>query len=324
MKAKAVRIEATGGPEVLQYAEVDVPAPGEGQVLLRQTAIGLNFIDINHRRGTYPLKDFPVTIGMEAAGVVEEVGPGVSAVRPGDRVSYCMVLGAYASYRVIAAERLIRLPEAVSEEQAAAVTLQGLTAQYLLRSSYPVRRGDTILVQAAAGGVGVILCQWAKHLGATVIGTVGSDEKAAYAKDHGCDYPIVYTRDSFVEAVREMTGGKGVAAVYDAIGKDTFDGSLECLGDFGTLAFYGEASGPVPPLDLRRLGPKALKLARGSLGPYTATQERMAPRAAELFEVIGSGAVKVEINQRYALSDASKAQSDMEGRRTTGSSVMTP
>lgn len=321
---KAVRISETGGPEVLEYVDVDVSAPGEGEVLLRHTAIGVNFIDINHRRGNYPLKDLPRVIGMEAAGVVEEVGPGVSLVKVGDRVSHCMALGAYAERFVMGAERLVRLPDAVTDEQAAAVTLQGLTAQYLLKSSYPVKAGDTVLVQAAAGGVGLLLCQWAKHLGATVIGTVGTDEKAAYAAAHGCDHPIVYTRDNFPEKVRELTDGNGVNGVYDAIGKDTFDGSLECLADFGTLAFYGEASGPVPPLDLRRLGPKAQTLARGSLGPFSATQERIAPRAADLFEVIGSGAVKIEINHRYALADMAQAHADLEGRKTTGSIVIQP
>ena len=322
--AKAIQIAKNGGPEVLEYVDVDVPAPGEGQVVLDQTAVGLNFIDINHRRGTYPLKDFPVVIGMEAAGVVAEVGPGVTSVSAGDRVTYCMVLGAYADRRVIAADRLVKLPDAVSDEQAAAMTLQGLTAQYLLKSSYPVKAGDTILVHAAAGGVGLILCQWAKHLGATVIGTVGSDEKAAYATAHGCDHPIVYTREDFVARVNDITDGAGVAAVYDAIGQDTFVKGLDALADFGSMVSYGEASGPVPAIEPRVLGAKALSITRGSLAPFTRTRERLEPRAADLLEVIGSGAVKIEINQRYKLSEAAQAQSDMEARRTTGSTVLIP
>lgn len=322
--AKAIQIAKNGGPEVLEYVDVDVPAPGEGQVLLDQKAVGLNFIDINHRRGTYLLKDFPVVIGMEAAGVVAEVGPGVTSLAAGDRVTYCMVLGAYADQRVIAADRVVKLPDAISDEQAAAVTLQGLTAQYLLRSSYPVKAGDTILVHAAAGGVGLLLCQWAKHLGATVIGTVGSDDKASYAAAHGCDHPIVYTRDDFVARVMEITDGVGVAAVYDAIGQDTFMKGLDALADFGSMVTYGEASGPVPPIDPRTLGAKALSITRGSLAPFTRTRERLEPRTADLFEVIGSGAVKIEINQRYPLSDTAQAQRDMEGRRTTGSTVLIP
>ena len=322
--AKAIQIQKNGGPEVLEYVDVDVAAPGEGQILLDQTAVGLNFIDINHRRGTYPLKDFPVVIGMEAAGVVTATGPGVTSVTEGDRVTYCMVLGAYAEQRVIAADRVVKLPDAISDEQAAAMTLQGLTAQYLLRSSYPVQAGDTVLVHAAAGGVGLILCQWAKHLGATVIGTVGNDDKAAYAAAHGCDHPIVYTREDFVARVMDITNGAGVNAIYDAIGQDTFEKGLDALADFGSLVSYGEASGPVPSINPRALGAKALSITRGSLAPFTSTRERLEPRAAELFEVIGSGAVKIEVNQRYPLSEMAQAHSDMEGRRTTGSTVLIP
>lgn len=322
--AKAIQIAKHGGPEVLDYVDVEVGSPGEGQVRLRQTAIGLNFIDINHRAGSYPMKVFPVVLGMEAAGVVEEVGPGVAGFAAGDRVSHCMVLGSYAEERLVPADRLIKLPDAISDEQAAAVTLQGLTAQYLLHDSYPVQSGDTVLVHAAAGGVGLLLCQWAKHLGATVIGTVSTDGKAEYAAAHGCDHPVFYTRENFVDRVKEITGGAGVAAVYDAVGKDTFDGGLECLAEFGTLATYGQTSGPVPPLDLGRLGAKALKIARGSLGPFSILPERRNPRAAALFEVLGGGAVKVEINHRYPLKDAAQAHRDLEGRRTMGSSILLP
>lgn len=322
--AKAIQIEQTGGTEVLKYVDVDVPAPGEGEVRLRQTAVGLNFIDINHRMGAYPLQDLPRVIGMEAAGVVEETGPGVANFTAGDRVGYAMVLGAYADERTMPTGKLVKLPDAISDEQAAAVMLQGLTAQYLLHGSYDVKAGDTILVHAAAGGVGLLLCQWAKHLGATVLGTVGTDAKADYAAAHGCDHPIIYTRENFVDRVRELTGGVGVNAVYDAIGKDTFDGSLDSLADFGSLVLYGEASGAIEPFNPGRMGAKALKLARGSLGPYTATPERIAPRAADLFEAIGSGAVKIEINHRYALKDTAQAHEDLQGRKTTGSCVLTP
>ena len=323
-KARVVRIARTGGPEVLEVAEVDVPAPGAGEVVLRQTAVGLNYIDINHRRGSYTLPSLPMVIGMEGAGVVEAVGSGVTRVAVGDRAGYAMVLGGYADRRIIKADRLDKLPAGISEEVAAAAMLQGLTAQYLVRDCYPIKRGDTVLVQAAAGGVGLMLCQWAKHLGATVIGTVGTDEKAAYARRFGCDHPIVYTRDNFVERVKEITKGAGVQAVYDAVGKDTWEGSFACLGDFGRMVAYGEASGPPPLLDTRKLGARAQSFSRGSLGPFSATPERRDPRAAELFSMIKSGALKIEINQRYKLAEAGRAQADMEGRRTTGSTVLLP
>ena len=315
-------MHAAGGPEVLVCEEVEVPDPGPGEVLLRQTAIGLNYIDISGRTAAHPPEAFPVILGREAAGVVEQVADGVTRVAPGDRVSHCMVLGSYAEHRVIAADRLIKLPDAISDEVAAAATLKGLTVQYLTRSSYRIEPGDTVLVQAAAGGVGLILCQWAKHLGATVIGTVGTDEKAAYAAAHGCDHPIVYSREDFVARVNEITGGAGVNAVYDAVGKDTFDGGLDCLADCGTLVIYGQSSGPLPPFDLRRLGPKALTIARGALGVFASTSERFEPRAAELFDVIASGAVRIEINQRYPLAEAATAHADLEGRRTMGSSIL--
>jgi NADPH2:quinone reductase len=323
-KAKVVRIARTGGPEVLEIAEAEVTAPGPGEVVLRQTAVGLNYIDINHRKGTYALPSLPMVIGMEGAGIVEAAGPGVTTVREGDRVAYCMVLGAYADRRLIKADRLIKLPDGVSEEIGAAATLQGLTAQYLVRDSYPIKRGDTVLVHAAAGGVGLILCQWAKHLGATVLGTVSTEAKAKLAAAHGCDHPILYTREDFAARVKEITKGAGVNAVYDAVGKDTWEGSWTCLGDFGRMVSYGESSGPVPPLDTRKMGAKALSFARGALGPFTATAARRDPRAAELFSMIGSGALKIEINQRYKLAEAAEAQSDMEGRRTTGSSILIP
>ena len=321
---KAVRIHETGGPDVLRYEDVEVAEPGAGEVLLRHTAIGLNFIDISFRRGINPVRAFPLIIGMEAAGVVEAAGEGVTGFAPGDRVSHCMALGSYAERRVIAADRLIALPDAISDEVAAAVTLQGLTAQYLLRSSYAVQPGDTVLVQAAAGGMGLMLCQWANHLGATVIGTVGTDDKAEIARAHGCAHPVVYTRDDFVSAVKDITGGTGVAAVYDAVGKDTFSGGLDCLGVRGHMVSFGASSGAVPPLDIAVLGAKSLTVTRGALGVYVRDPDDRARRAAELFGLIADGALRVEINQRYALADAAKAHADLEGRRTTGSSILLP
>ena len=323
-KAMAARMHEAGGPDVLRYEEVDIPDPGPGQVLLRHTAVGINYLDISFRRGTIPTGGLPATIGMEAAGVVEATGADVTDLKAGDRVSHCMVLGSYAERQVVAADRLIRLPDGISDETAAAATLQGLTAEYLLRSSYAVQPGDMVLVQAAAGGVGLLLCQWAKLLGATVIGTVGSDEKAVVATAHGCDHPIVYSREDFVERVKEITDNAGVEVVYDAVGKDTFDGGLDCLALRGHIVSYGGASGPVPPLDIARLGPKSQTLTRGSLGAYIADAADIARRAADLWDLVGGGQLKVEINQRYALADAAKAHADLEGRRTTGSTILLP
>ena len=320
--AKAIRIHETGGPEVMKWEDVRVGDPGPGQVRLNHTVVGLNFIDINHRMGTYPLSSLPAVIGMEAAGVIEVVGDGVSDFKPGDRVSHCMSVGAYTEKMVIAADRLIRLADHTPDEIAAAASLQGLTAHYLLHESWKLEAGQTVLVQAAAGGVGLLLCQWAKHKGATVIGTVGNDEKAAYAAAHGCDHPIIYTRDDFAAGVREITGGQGVDVVYDAIGKDTFEKGLGCIAERGRMVSYGVASGPIAPVDLRVLRPLSGSVACGGLGNFIKEPAERARNADELFGLIAEGVLKVEINQRYALEDVATAHADLAGRRTTGSSVL--
>lgn len=322
---KAVRVHEYGGPEVLRYEDVDVAAPGAGQVVLKQTAIGLNFVDIGMRMGRYPVKpEMPFILGMEAAGEVEAVGPGVTDFKPGDRVSHCMVPGSYAEQRLINADRLIRVSDSISDEVAAAATLQGLTAEYLLRSCYAVQPGDSVLVQAAAGGMGLLLCQWAKHIGATVLGTVGSDDKAEIAKVYGCDHPIVYSRENFVDRVREITDGKGVTAVYDAVGKDTFEGGMEALAVCGHMVSYGNSSGPVAPVDIATMGGKSTTITRGALGVFVADPVDRGRRADDLWKLIADGAIKVEINQRYQLSDTAQAHRDLQGRKTTGSSVIMP
>ncbi len=322
---QAIRFARVGGPEVLQWEAVDLAAPGAGEVRVRQHAVGLNYIDTYHRSGLYPV-NLPSGIGLEGAGVVEAVGEGVTEVGVGDRVAYAGgPLGAYAEARNMPADRLVKLPEALSFEQGAAMMLQGLTAQYLLRRTYRVQAGDTILIHAAAGGVGLIVCQWAKALGATVIGTVGSDEKAATARAHGCDHPIVYTREDFVERVREITGGEGVPVVYDSIGKDTFMKSLSCLRPLGTMVLFGAASGPVEPFDIGLLAKMgSLFLTRPTLFTYTAKRADLVAMAEELFDVVASGKVKLEINQRYPLKDAAQAHRDLEARKTTGSSILLP
>ena len=321
----SIRIHRTGGPEVLQWERVDLPAPAAGEARVRHQAVGLNFIDVYHRNGLYPLP-LPSGLGQEAAGVVEAIGEGVTEVAVGDRVAYVGgAPGAYAEVRNIDAGLLVPLPAGISCEQAAAMMLQGLTAQYLLRRTYPVQAGDTLLVHAAAGGVGTILCQWAKALGATVIGTVGTDAKAELALAHGCDHAIVYTREDFTARVREITGGVGVPVVYDSIGRDTFTGSLGCLRPFGLMVSYGNASGSVPPFDiglLARMG--SLYLTRPTLFSHVAKRADLLAMAAELFEVVASGQVRVEIQQRYALQDAARAHRELEARSTTGSSVLLP
>jgi NADPH2:quinone reductase len=310
----------------MRWESVDVAAPGPGQVLLRHGAIGLNYIDVYHRSGLYPLEAFPAVIGMEGAGKVLAVGEGVSEVQPGDRVAYAgQPPGAYATERLIPAHRLVKLPEQISDQQAAAMMLQGMTAQYLLRRTYPVQSGDTVLMHAAAGGVGLIACQWAKALGATVIGTVGSSEKAALARAHGCDHTILYKEEDFVARVRELTGGEGVAAVYDSVGRDTFMKSLDCLRPLGMLAYYGQSSGPAPALDPALLGKKgSLFLTRPSLMTYTAKRADLLASATELFAAVTSGKVRIEINQTYPLSEAAQAHRDLEARLTTGSTVLIP
>lgn len=323
--SRLIRFERTGGPEVLQWVEAEVPAPAAGEVRLRHHAVGLNYIDTYHRSGLYPVP-LPSGIGLEAAGVVDAVGEGVSDLAPGDRVAYAGgPLGAYSEIRNIPADRLVRLPDALSFEQGAAMMLQGLTAQYLLRRTYRVQPGDTILIHAAAGGVGLIVCQWAKALGATVIGTVGSDEKAELVRLHGCDHTIVYTREAVSTRVREITGGEGVPVVYDSIGKDTFMDSLACLRPLGMMVTFGNASGPVAPFDPGLLGKMgSLFLTRPSLFAYTARRADLLAMAAELFSVVASGQVRLSINQRYPLHDAATAHRELEARRTTGSTILIP
>ncbi|MEE8545557.1 MAG: quinone oxidoreductase [Alphaproteobacteria bacterium] len=324
--SKAIRIHSTGGPEVLQWDDVEVAAPGAGEALVRHSAVGLNFIDCYHRSGLYPLPPLPLSIGLEGAGVVEAVGEGVSAVSVGDRVAYAAPPpGAYAEARVMPADRLVVVPEGIDDQQAAAMMLKGMTAEYLLRRTYPVRSGDTILFHAAAGGVGLIACQWAKHIGATVIGTVGSEDKAELARAHGCDHTINYRTENFVERVKEITSGAGVPVVYDSVGKDTFEGSLDCLGTRGVLALFGQSSGSVATFDPGLLAAKgSLYLTRPSLMNYNATREDLVESANALFEVVGSGAVKIEINQTYPLSETAQAHRDLEARKTTGSTVLLP
>ena len=322
---KAIRIHEPGGPEALKYEDVDVGTPGPGDVRLRQTAVGLNFIDVYHRSGLYPVKDLPAVIGMEAAGVIEEVGPDVGGLKVGDRVAYTMGLGAYAQERVMGTGRLVPLPDAIDDRQAAAMMLQGTTAHYLIHRTYKVQKGDTILVHAAAGGVGLILCQWAKHLGATVIGCVGSAEKAALAKANGCDHPILYRDENVPERVRKLTNGDGVPVVYDGVGKATFNDSLDCLGPFGLMVSFGNASGPLDPVNPAILGPKgSLYLTRTTLATHTATRELLMDGANALFDVVKNGHVKIAINQTYPLHETAQAHRDLEARKTTGSTVLIP
>ena len=320
---QAIRIHQNGGPEVLRWEAVDIPDPGPGEAVIRQTASGLNFIDVYFRIGLYPAPSFPLTIGNEGVGVVEAVGDGVSEVAAGDRVTYCMSLGSYAQRRIIASRFLVKIPDGISDEQAAAVMLKGCTVQYLIRRTHAVQPGETVLFHAAAGGCGLIACQWLKHLGATVIGTVGTREKAELARAHGCDHPIVYTEESFVDRVQELTGGKGVPVVYDSVGKDTFDDSLRCLQPRGLMVSFGNASGAVEPFRPVLLAQKgSLFLTRPTLANYTSTRQELEETTAELFDVVGSGAVRIEVNQTYALQDAAQAHRDLEARRTTGSTVL--
>ena len=322
---RAIRFERVGGPEVLQLQTVDLAPPAAGEVTVRHAAIGLNFIDVYHRTGLYPLP-LPSGIGLEAAGVVEAVGEGVTEVAVGDRVAYAGgPVGAYAEARNLPAHRLLRLPDEIFFDTAAAMMLQGLTAAYLLRRTYRVQSGDAVLIHAAAGGVGLIACQWARALGATVIGTVGSPAKAELAQAHGCHHVIDYSREDFATRVREITGGEGVAVVYDGVGKDTFTGSLDCLRPLGMMVSYGNASGPVPPVDLIQLSQKgSLFVTRPTLMSYTARREDLLALGDELFAVVGDGRVRIEVHQRYALADAAHAHRDLEARRTTGSTIFLP
>lgn len=321
----AIRLNKTGGPEVLAWETVDLPSPAAGEATVRHHAVGLNFIDTYHRTGLYPLA-LPSGIGLEGAGVVEAVGAGVTEVKVGDRVAYAGgPVGAYAEVRNIPAHRLLQLPASIAFNTAAAMMLQGLTTAYLLRRTYRVQAGDAVLIHAAAGGVGLIACQWAKALGATVIGTVGSTAKADIARAHGCDHVINYSSEDFVARVREITGGEGVPVVYDGVGKDTFMGSLNSLRPMGLLVSYGNASGPVDPLDLLLLSQKgSLFVTRPTLMNYTAKRADLEALGAELFEVVASGKVRIEVNQSYALKDAIQAHRDLEARKTTGSTILIP
>lgn len=318
----AIRLHTTGGPEVLVWDEIAVGKPGQGEVRVRHTAVGLNYIDTYIRSGLYPAT-LPTGLGTEAAGVVEEVGPGVTNVKPGDRVAYAGgPLGAYSEERLVPADRLIVLPDGISDKQAAAMMLKGLTAQYLIRQIFKVKNGDTILFHAAAGGVGLIACQWAKSLGATVIGTVGSDEKAKLASEHGCDYPIVYTREDFVTRVNEITNGSKLPVVFDSVGKDTFMKSLDCLRPRGLMVSFGQSSGSIGPVDLGVFAQKgSLFFTRPTLFTFAAARADLLSMAKDLFDAVLSGAVKIEVNQTYPLRDAAQAHRDLQSRKTTGSTV---
>ncbi len=319
---KAIRIHQTGGPEVLCWEDIDVGEPGKGQVRLHQTACGLNYIDVYGRTGLYPVGDFPATLGMEAVGTVEATGEGVSTVSVGDRVAYAMQIGAYSEARLIDADRLIRVPDAIDDQTAAAMMLKGLTAHYLLFRTYPVKRGDSILVYAAAGGVGLILCQWAQLLGTTVIGCVGSEEKAALAKANGCDHTILYRQQDIAERVRELTNGVGVAAAYDSIGQATFAASLDSLRPFGVLATYGNASGPVEPFNPSILAPKgSLYVTRPTLASHLATRELLEDGANKLIDVVENKRIKIHVNQTFRLAQCAEAHRALEARDTTGSTV---
>ena len=321
-----IRISETGGPEVMQREAQEGASPGPSEILLRQTAVGLNYIDVYFRSGVYPAPQLPFTPGLEGAGVVEAVGEEVTELAPGDRVGYAAPpLGAYSQSRLMPADRVVRLPEGIGDRVAAAMMLKGMTVQYLLRSTVALKAGDTILFHAAAGGVGLIACQWAKHLGVTMIGTVGSEEKAALARAHGCTHTVLYNEENFVERVQELTGGRGVDAVYDSVGRDTFHQSLDCLRMRGTLVLFGQSSGKVEPFDPALLqGKGSLFLTRPTLLDYTARREELLNSASELFDVLQSGAVKADINQEYPLSEAQQAHKDLEARKTTGATLLLP
>jgi len=321
---KAVRFHKTGGPEVLQLEDVQVGEPGQGQVRIRHTAIGVNFIDTYQRSGLYPMQ-LPQTAGNEGAGVVEQVGSGVTTLKVGDRVAYTGQVGSYCGERLVPAERMVKIPEGISDEQAASMMLKGMTVQYLIHRTYPVKAGDTVLWHAAAGGVGTIACQWLKALGATVIGTVGSAEKAKLAKAHGADHVIDYTKENFVERVKEITGGKKVPVVFDSVGKSTWEGSLDCLRPFGMWVIFGNASGAVPPLNTGVLAQKgSLYMTRPTLVTYTASRADLEATSKSLFDIVKSGKVKIEISARYKLADAAQCHRDLEGRKTTGSVILLP
>jgi NADPH:quinone reductase len=325
MKAHAIRFTQTGGPEVLSYEEVEVGDPGEGQVLLRQTAIGVNYIDTYFRSGLYPLQ-LPSGLGQEGCGVVEKIGKGVKGLKVGDRVAYASApAGSYATARLFPAARVVKVPKEIDDKTAAKMMLQGMTAEYLLFRTYKVKKGDTILVHAAAGGMGLMLGQWAKALGATVIGTVSSDEKAAIAKKHGYKHVIVYSREDFVARVKEITKGKGVPVVYDGVGKDTWPKSLDCLAVRGLMISFGNASGALPPINSGDLNSRgSLYFTRPTMGHYTATRPDLELSSGRVISAIKSGKLKIRINQTYALKDAAQAHRDLQDRKTTGSILLLP
>lgn len=319
---KAIVMHEPGGPEVLKWEDVTVGEPGTGEARVRNTAVGLNFLDTLFRSGAIPM-ELPAILGWEAAGIVEAIGGGVTAVAPGMRVAYHTPNGCYAEERLIKADELVPLPDAISDDQGAAGILKGMTAQYLLRLTTRIKAGDTVLVHAAAGGVGLFMCQWAKHLGATVIGTVGTDEKAALAKAHGCDHPVVYTRDDFLPVVQEVTGGVGCDAVYDSVGADTIERSWQSVRPHGTVASFGMASGPITPEQLAKQ-PTDRYFIRTTLQAYNATREDLLANAKDFFDVVESGAVNVTVGQTFVLKDAAKAHAALVGRATTGSTVLKP
>ena len=321
---KAIRFHQTGGPEVLRYEDIELPLPAAGQVRVRHTAIGVNFIDTYHRSGLYKLP-LPSGLGSEAAGIVEELGEGVTSLKTGDRVAYVGALGAYSQANNVPADRLVKLPNGVSDEIAAAAMLKGMTAQYLLKRTFPVRQGMAILWHAAAGGVGLIACQWARHLGVTVIGTVGSDEKIALAHENGSAHVLNLSKDDWIKRVREMTGGEGVPVVYDSVGKETWAGSLNCLAVRGMMVSFGNSSGPVTPFELGTLAAKgSLYVTRPTLASYTRDAKELQETAGDLFAVIANGAVKIQINQRFKLEDAAKAHEALHSRKTTGATILIP
>jgi len=322
--ANVIHVHEQGGPEVLRYETRNVVEPGPREIRLRQTAIGVNYLDIYFRKGDFRPAGFPFIGGFEGAGTVETVGSEVTEVSVGDRVAYQLALGAYSDERLISIERVVKLPDAIGDTQAAAMMLKGTTAEYLLRRVYAVKPGDTILIHAAAGGVGSILCQWAKHLGATVIGTVSTEEKAELAKANGCDYPILYTREDFVERVNDITEGKGVPVIYDGVGKATFHHNFGCLAVFGTNVLFGWSSGKADPIDVHMLNAKSHAVVNPSLGHYTGARQLLLESTEALFDVVAKGAVKIPANHHYALKKVAQAHTDLEARRTTGSIILTP
>jgi NADPH2:quinone reductase len=322
---KAIRIYEHGGPETLKYEDIDIGCVDPSEVRLRHTSIGLNYIDIYQRTGLYPIGELPKTLGMEAAGIIEDVGSNVKDFKVGDRVAYAMGLGSYCEERIWGTERLVKLPDNIDDQTAAAMLLQGMTAYYLLNRTYKVKAGDTILIYAAAGGLGLIACQWAKYIGATVIGCVGSEQKAEIARANGCDYPILYREESVPERVKEITDGEGVPVVYDSIGKKTLDDSLKCLRPFGLMVSFGNASGPLDPFNIASLGPSgSLHITRQTLATHTATRALLNECSRELFNMVEKGHVKIRINQSYSLAETEQAHQDLESRKTTGSTILVP